>query len=70
MTNQNNVPLEPEQTIQLDKAKFPSERAKLNKSRSVSGVERLSEEELCTLRKISSDRGRELQIHFNLRGLA
>jgi len=70
MTNQNNVPLESEQTIQPDKANLPAERPKLNKLRCVSGVERLSEEELCTLRKIALDRGLELQIRFNLRGLA
>jgi hypothetical protein len=70
MTNQNNAPLEPEQTIQPDKAELLAERPKLSKPHSVSGVERLSEGELCTLRKIALDRGRELQIRFNLRGLA
>jgi len=70
MTNQKNVPLEPEQTIRPDKAELPAERPKSNKQRSVSGVERLSEDELCMLRKIALDRGRELQIRFNLRGLA
>jgi len=70
MTTQNNVPLQSEQTIQPVKAKFPAERPKLNKPCSISGVERLSEDELCTLRKIALERGRELQIRFNLLGLA
>lgn len=70
MTNQDDVPVEPEQTIQPDNAELPAESPKLNKPRSVSGVERLSKEELCALRKIALDRGRELQIRFNLRGLA
>lgn len=67
---QNNAPLEPEQTVQSDKAELPAERPKLNRPHSVSGVERLSEEELRTLRKIALNRGRELQIRFNLRGLS
>jgi hypothetical protein len=56
------------QTIQPDKSELPAERP--NKPHGVSGVERLSEDELFMLRKISLDRGRELQIRFNLRGLA
>ena len=64
-----NVRVELQQASQPDKSALPAKKPKVNEPRRVSGVERLSEDELCKLRKIALDRGRELQIRFNLRGL-